>query len=111
MEIVNVYHLGGKQKALDMGVIWIGRPSPLGNPYSHLEGANAILVPDREEAIRQYRIWLWNKIKEKDGLILKALGQLKETDTLGCVCKPRSCHGDVIMKAWKWCREKGALSS
>lgn len=98
IEIINTHHLKNKKVGE-----YIGRGSPLGNPYSHLEGTTALYkVATREEAIEQYRIWLQKQIEqpnfkvieELDRLAYKAIseGSLK----LRCYCAPAPCHGDVI---------------
>lgn len=81
---------------------YIGRPSPLGNPYTHMEGTKAeFKVSSREEAVEKYRDWLYEKIRNKDRAVYEELtrlfylalnGDLK----LKCYCAPRACHGDVI---------------
>ena len=76
--------------------VYIGRPSKWGNPFSHLEDSTQakFKVKDRKEAIDSYKEW----ITEGDGKHL--LEDLHELDgkTLGCWCKPKSCHGDVLVK-------------
>ena len=64
-----------------------------GNPYSHLEGTLAkYKVDTREEAIEKYEEYLrsnkamMDSIMELDGKIL------------GCHCKPKACHGDVLLR-------------
>lgn len=82
--------------------VYIGRPSLLGNPFTHKEGTTAqVVVPSREEAVEQYRVWLreqWAKGgKVKDELIRLA-GVYKRTGelTLVCWCAPEACHGHVL---------------
>lgn len=98
IEVINTHHLKNKKVGE-----YIGRGSPLGNPYSHLENTTATFkVATREEAIENYRIWLREQIKkpnfkvieELDRLAYKAIseGSLK----LRCFCAPSPCHGDVI---------------
>lgn len=75
--------------------VYIGRPSKWGNPYSHIQD-NATLakniVNTREEAVAAYREWITNG----DGKhLLQHLHEL-QGKTLGCWCKPKSCHGDVL---------------
>lgn len=66
--------------------VYIGRPSKWGNPFS--------IGPDgtRQEVIEKYRTWLLNN----EELLL----QIMELDgkTLGCWCKPKACHGDVLIE-------------
>lgn len=76
--------------------VYIGRPSKWGNPFSHLEDSTQaeFKVKDRKEAIDSYRAW----ITEGDGKhLLKDLHEL-EGKVLGCWCKPKSCHGDVLVE-------------
>lgn len=76
-------------------VEYIGRPSPLGNPFViDVHG-------DREIVIARYRHWLKTKIEEKDPRVCAEMNRLyrlaKEGDLhLGCWCAPRACHGDAI---------------
>ena len=75
--------------------VYIGRGSKWGNPYSHLESSKArYKTKTRAEAINRYEDW----IRNGDGkYLLEHLFEL-ENKTLGCFCKPKSCHGDVLIK-------------
>lgn len=88
--------------------VYIGRGSKWGNPYSHIpSGTKAdFVVATREESIECYRDYLWKCIKNGDVTIQ----ELVELDgkTLGCFCKPKSCHGDVIVKAVEWAKTQEA---
>lgn len=71
--------------------VYIGRPSKWGNPFSHKLGTQAqFVVGSRDEAIAAYREWIVHQPE-----LLAALPELKGK-TLGCWCKPQSCHGDVL---------------
>jgi len=66
--------------------IYIGRPSKWGNPFSiGIDGT-------RKEVIEKYEKYilgnkeLMNDLHELEGKIL------------GCWCKPKACHGDVLVK-------------
>jgi hypothetical protein len=73
--------------------VYIGRPSKWGNPFSHKEGTLAeFRVASREEAISKFEQYL---INNKD--LMKDLPELKGK-ILGCWCKPKACHGDVLVK-------------
>ena len=50
------------------------------------------VVSSRDEAIESYREWI-----VKQPQLLKDLHELKGK-TLGCFCKPKSCHGDVLVE-------------
>jgi len=89
---IKVVHI--KKEAYD---VYIGRGSIFGNPYTHLSLNNTMAkfhVSSREEAIEKYKEYLYAKIIE-DNKFLTELLKLKNK-TLGCFCKPKSCHGDVI---------------
>jgi hypothetical protein len=67
--------------------VYIGRPSPFGNPF--------VIGKDgsREEVIRKYEAWL---LSQPD-LIKKIKSKLK-SKVLGCWCAPLACHGDIIAR-------------
>jgi len=74
--------------------IYIGRPSPLGNPF--VIGRDG----DREEVIRKYREFLKIAI-HNDDRIKAAFQRLEELNKKGdviliCWCAPSKCHGDII---------------
>lgn len=64
--------------------IYIGRGSIWGNPF--IIGKDG----DRSEVINKYRMYILNS-KE----LLSKIPALKNK-TLGCWCKPKACHGDVL---------------
>lgn len=77
--------------------IYIGRGSIWGNPYTHhkFDTKAKYIVETREEAIRLYEIYARKNLN-----ILNNLHKLKGK-TLGCFCKPKSCHGDILVKLFK----------
>ena len=81
-----------KKKPFD---VYVGRPSKWGNPFTHINDGKTLakyVVGSREEAIESYRKW----ITDGDGKhLLKDLGELKGK-VLGCWCKPKACHADVL---------------
>lgn len=73
--------------------VYIGRPSKWGNPFTDRPGTKAdIIMSSREAAIEAYREWITNGGGKH---LLNDLHELKGK-TLGCWCKPKSCHGDVL---------------
>lgn len=74
--------------------IYCGRPSKWGNPFSHKKEKNLAkwIVSSRKEAIEKYREWI---TKGEGRFLLKDLHELKGK-TLGCWCKPKSCHCDIL---------------
>lgn len=79
-----------KREAYD---VYIGRPSPWGNPFSHKDGTLAkFKVGSVKEAIAQYEVYLRGSPE-----LLERLETLRGK-ILGCWCKPGPCHGDVLIK-------------
>jgi hypothetical protein len=73
--------------------VYIGRPSKWGNPFSHKDGTLAeFKVNSRKEAIEKYKEYILN-----NPYLLSDLIELKDK-TLGCWCKPLSCHGDILIE-------------
>jgi hypothetical protein len=105
MKVVNVRDYGGLAKAIAAGVVYVGRPTVLGNPYTHLGGVpGTIRVASRAVAIRKYRRWLHEKLEQRDVEVIAALDRLNETDFLGCWCMPQACHAEIIIAAWEYRR-------
>lgn len=88
-EIVN-----GNKEECDL---WIDRKSRFGNPFS-IEDAPDSFPEDvkREYVIHLYRTWFRCKVKN-DEAFAEAVENLRGKK-LGCHCKPKPCHGDVIKK-------------
>lgn len=81
--------------------IYCGRPSILGNPFSHLSDSIASFICKKEEVIIKYNEWL-NSLSENSQEI-KLLQQLKEYSKnknlcLECWCKPKPCHLECIVE-------------
>lgn len=86
--IVNKHH--------DKSGEYIGRGSPLGNPF--VIGKHGT----REQVIAKYRVWLQEQIDKGNPVVLDELNRLgnKAIDEKGlalqCFCYPKPCHGEVI---------------
>lgn len=108
-KVVNGYKCGWAGK----GKIYIGRSnyklnlkrSPLANPYSIGKDG------DRQEVIRKYRRWLFERIYAGDRAVIRELMVIREKAKsdrypdgveLVCYCKPQKCHGDVIVSCLRW---------
>lgn len=81
-------------RRIDTEDVYIGRGSPLGNPFT-------VEQYGRDRCIELYREWLLDKIENKDTQIIDYLNKIYLVSRhrqvkLGCYCKPKSCHGDVI---------------
>jgi len=79
--------------------VYIGRPSPLGNPFTVREHG-------REGCIEKYGVWLRRELntnpevkREMNRLywLYKREGKL----TLICWCAPLACHGDVLKQIFE----------
>lgn len=98
MKVVNKY----KEKYTH----YIGRGSIFGNPFSIGKDGT------REEVIQKYenylRKWMYNRayFKSTSCLLGNAVWRLPEDAILGCYCKPKACHGDIIIKIWRELHEK-----
>ena len=81
--------------------VYVGRPSPLGNPYVLGRDGN------RKEVITQYRGWLWAQLQspsspqERELKRLLAQAQSGELE-LPCWCAPLPCHAEVVRSALLW---------
>jgi hypothetical protein len=67
--------------------VYIGRPSPWGNPFKLAR------EEDRAEVLAQYEAWLL----EQPELVARAQRELRGK-VLGCYCAPKACHGDVLAR-------------
>jgi hypothetical protein len=103
MQVVNCRLCGGLNGLARMGGTYVGRPSPLGNPFRLSEDS------DRNTAVRKYRVWIWGQIQARNSTVLEALAALNEDSILGCWCKPLECHADIIIKAWRWCKQNNVI--
>lgn len=87
----------------DEDIVYIGRGSMWGNPYSHKEGTKAIhRVATRDQAVAAYRQYLWKQMASGD--ITKEMLLELDGKRLACYCAPQACHGDVLVKAIEWAK-------
>jgi hypothetical protein len=91
--VLNVYH--GKQSDVYIGRAghgqdgYFGNIHPVGNPCPKCKATHT-----QEEAVEAYRADFLVRI-EKDPVFKKKVLELCGK-TLGCFCKPKQCHGDVL---------------
>ena len=71
--------------------IYIGRPSPWGNPFK-VDTRNGLLG-SRDIVIERFRQYAEDRLADNPNW----LDQLKGKD-LVCFCKPLACHGDVLLE-------------
>ncbi|NES47965.1 Uncharacterised protein [Escherichia coli] len=79
--------------------VYIGRGSKWGNPFTHIKDKQTkaeFIVSTREESIEKFRDYIIERIscgEVKIDELLELAGK-----RLGCFCKPKSCHGDVLVE-------------
>lgn len=71
------------------GDIYIGRPSPWGNPFRI--GRNGT----REHAITAFRFWALYSQEPRARWIRAHVHELKGKNLI-CFCAPLPCHGDIL---------------
>lgn len=77
---------------------YVGRPSPLGNPFPLEREA------DRDTVIDKYEAWLRQRVTSGDKKVvdelrrLRRLAEEREELVLTCWCAPRRCHADVVKR-------------
>jgi hypothetical protein len=76
--------------------VYIGRGSKWGNPYKLGKDGT------RDEVIIKYEEYIRGKTE-----LLLDLPRL-ESQVLGCYCKPKACHGDILVKLL---RERGEVKN
>lgn len=67
------------------GAVYVGRPSPWGNPFSIGKDG------DRDEVIAKYIAWL----HENPDFVARARRELAGKDLI-CWCAPCKCHGELL---------------
>ena len=102
--MIYVYNSHNEDYTSKENNFYIGRPSILGNPFSH-NGVRSVFktltFKTREEAIEAYDKY-FDAIYGKDEEFTKAFDEIYERYKNGedvylqCFCKPLPCHGDVI---------------
>ena len=92
--VVNRHHNPDKSK---IATVYIGRGRPLGNPFQITPGGMT-----RQEVIAKYKLWLVNKIAERDKTVCDELNLIANLSLDGfpvqleCFCAPCDCHGHFI---------------
>lgn len=81
----------------DIGAVYIGRGSPLGNPF------RMNTESDRDRVCDDYEIWFKTQVDQQNPRVMKELEELlimaRDGDLiLGCFCSPKRCHGETIKR-------------
>ncbi len=86
--------------------VYVGRPTPLGNPFRLLR------EEDRDEVVARYATWLKEQVRQGNPAVVQTLGELyrrlkrQGTLTLVCFCAPRRCHAEIIAEHLKLMAQK-----
>ena len=77
--------------------IYVGRPSPLGNPFPLHREAERVAV------IRDYEDWLAEQLLDPSSAASIEMSRLaalarKQEICLLCFCAPKACHADIIKR-------------
>jgi hypothetical protein len=89
------------RKGQGLAGVYIGRPTPLGNPF-RLERED-----QREQVVARYATWLQQELRKGNRVVARALEELyralkrQGSITLICFCAPKRCHGEVIAEHLK----------
>lgn len=115
-----IYVVHQKRSAPSLrNVQYVGRPTALGNPFTHLtKNTKALfIVPTVEDAVNQYQQWLyaawerneWNGVEFREIQRLADIYRKEKVLYLSCWCKdelkPRptdhACHADILRREIK----------
>lgn len=75
--------------------VYVGRPSPFGNQFSHLKTGTLAKYrcETRQEAIEKFE----SSLRANPELMTRVKSELKGK-ILGCWCAPKACHADVLAR-------------
>lgn len=105
IEVINIKHID--RVPVGSMMFRIGRGTSLGNPFV-MDSEE-----DRAHVIEMYRKWIWRQMSgpgwNGQKAALRAIMDAQDEGhrvVLACFCKPKPCHGDVIVAAIDWLRGK-----
>lgn len=107
IRIINRHH----REPLGAAVrIYIGRGSPLGNPFPIGPSCT------REESVQKYDLWLQEQIQNPTSAALAALRNIIRTAQaspveIECYCAPRLCHGTGVIRTCQQLLEREATQA
>ena len=67
--------------------VYVGRPSKWGNPFAIGDDGT------RKEVVRRYREYVLSQ-----PALMSSIREELRGKNLVCFCKPRACHGDVLLE-------------
>lgn len=75
---------------------YIGRGTTFGNPHTIGYCNLCNKTHDRKDCVDTYKIYFYNRLLTDSSFHDKVLSL--KGQTLGCWCKPKLCHGDIIIE-------------
>jgi hypothetical protein len=93
--VINRHHY--TRKPLPLPNLYVGRPTPLGNPF-RLEKDDGPTV--RARVLELYEDWLREALGFGREPQLKQWRNIRRDTHLVCSCAPLPCHADVIARVW-----------
>jgi hypothetical protein len=90
--VINIYTPENKHLREGQDYVLAMRPGPFGNPFQ-------VARYGRERALELFHSWFH---KESPGSLemKKRLAMLPTDAVLGCCCKPKECHADILAR-WR----------
>lgn len=84
-----------KKEKAPRGSIYVGRGTPFGNPWSHLEGTvdPEFLVESRGEALTKFAEYL-----AADADLVRRVKKELRGQNLVCSCVPLPCHAEILLR-------------
>lgn len=73
--------------------VYVGRPSPFGNPFSWKPGTLAKFLVTKEECLPRFEQWL----RAQPELVARVRRELRGK-VLSCWCAPGPCHADILAR-------------
>ena len=74
---------------------YFGNPHPVGRKCSICN-----VIHTRAEAIKAFKVTFWERVHNDPEYLRRILGLKNKRIT--CFCKPKACHGDVIVAFHEW---------
>lgn len=110
-QVLNFYHIG---KIIPENAVYIGRARAQDN-LQKSKFANPEWLPpksseeDRQANLKRYTQWLSDQVKT-GAITMDDLLELQDKD-LVCFCKPKACHGDIVLQAVNWAIKQTPIST
>lgn len=119
MKVVNIKEARASRSYGQRSVVYIGRGSAFGNPFTHLPlGRTKALVQVNtlDDAVDFFYRWAKGEASWDDVIpaasrtrLLAAIDELQGDELLGCYCaEGAKCHGQMIARLWNE-RRQGRL--